>query len=219
LLANIYFIKEVWKDHKNSRNLNNLVFQEKRLVKKYGDRTYTIPVKSIVKLNKNVDFVYDLCVPETQRFLCGDSILAHNTDSDVDGSHIRTLLLTFFFRQMPQLIMNGNIYIAHPPLYKMTLRGRVNYALDDNELEIFKKSLDEKSRKMIKVQRYKGLGEMNPEQLWETAMNPEVRSMSQVIINDLVKADEVFSILMGNQVEPRKEFITKHALNVRHLDV
>ncbi len=140
-------------------------------------------------------------------------------DSDVDGAHIRTLLLTFFFRQMPQLIMNGNIYIARPPLFKAAIRGRSNYLLDEKELAVFMNNLDDKTKKMVKLQRYKGLGEMNPGQLWETAMDPEVRSMSQVTIDNPIEADKIFSILMGNQVEPRKDFIIDHALNVSRLDI
>lgn len=131
------------------------------------------------------------------------------TDADVDGAHIRTLLLTFFFRQMPQLILNGHVYIARPPLYRINLRGTVYYLQDDAAKEAFmiEKKLSKDSESGKKFQRFKGLGEMNPSQLWETAMDPDTRSMSKVMITDPLEADKVFSILMGEQVEPRKDFI------------
>ncbi len=144
-------------------------------------------------------------------------------DADVDGSHIRTLLLTFFFRFMRPLISNGNIYIAQPPLYKVS-RGanakNVRYAFSDEERDKYIAELrDGNDNVKIDVQRYKGLGEMDPEQLWETTMDPERRTMLRVTMEDAVKADEIFTILMGDKVLPRREFIEKNAKYVGELDI
>ncbi len=141
-------------------------------------------------------------------------------DADVDGSHIRTLLLTFFFRYMPGLIERGYVYLAMPPLYKMARNGTVLYAYDDVEKERITKSLgsDGEASKLA-IQRYKGLGEMNPEQLWETTMDPARRNIIQVTMEDAVAAEEMFTTLMGEQVEPRKKFIEDNALLVSNLDV
>jgi DNA gyrase subunit B len=137
-------------------------------------------------------------------------------DADVDGSHIRTLLLTFFFRNMPALIEDGHLFVAQPPLYRVAAGKDHFYAYSDEEKdELAKKN----AGKSLVIQRYKGLGEMNPEQLWETTMNPEKRIILQVQIEDAVKADETFDILMGESVQPRKHFIQAHAKSVRNLDV
>jgi len=138
------------------------------------------------------------------------------TDADVDGSHIRTLLLTFFFRYMEPLISLGNIYIAQPPLFKVTKSKNVYYLYRDEELE---KLMSEIGRGGTSVQRYKGLGEMNPEQLWETTINPETRTILQVEMQDAIEANEVFTLLMGDKVEPRRKFIEDNARDVRNLDV
>ncbi len=138
------------------------------------------------------------------------------TDADVDGAHIRTLLLTFFYRYMRPLVDNGNIFIAQPPLYKVK-KGKVErYAYNDKELE---NVLNEIGRTGYTLQRYKGLGEMNPDQLWDTTMNPETRLMLQVNIEDAVAADEIFTTLMGDKVKPRRDFIEENARYVRNLDV
>ncbi len=146
------------------------------------------------------------------------------TDADVDGSHIRTLLLTFFFRQMRQLIEEGYIFIAQPPLYLVKKGKQEQYAYSDAErdeiLARFKGNAEDgKSDRGIHVQRYKGLGEMNPEQLWKTTMDPEVRTLLKVDVNDAVEANDVFTRLMGEEVEPRREFIEQNARYVRNLDV
>ena len=139
------------------------------------------------------------------------------TDADVDGSHIRTLILTFFFRHMRELIEHGYVYIAQPPLYKTTAGRDIFYTYSEGEQEGMMVQL--KSRRTVNIQRYKGLGEMNAEQLWETTMDPEQRTLLQVTIEDAANADEVFSTLMGDIVAPRRNFIQTHALEVKNLDI
>jgi DNA gyrase subunit B len=141
------------------------------------------------------------------------------TDADVDGSHIRTLLLTFFFRNMPQLITDGHLFIAQPPLYRIQSGREVQYAFSDQERDALVAELGKKRKGEVGIQRYKGLGEMNPEQLWETTMNPASRTILRADLQDAVVADEVFDMLMGDQVPPRKKFIQTHAKSVRNLDV
>ena len=138
------------------------------------------------------------------------------TDADVDGAHIRTLILTFLYRYMPKLIEAGHAYIAQPPLYQVKSGKEVSYAYSDKELENIKKKYEDKK---IAVQQYKGLGEMDAEQLWETTMNPEARTLLKVEIEDALIADDVFSTLMGNKVEPRREFIEKNAKGVSFIDI
>jgi DNA gyrase subunit B len=139
------------------------------------------------------------------------------TDADVDGAHIRTLILTLFFRYMPDLIAQGCVYIAQPPLYRVRKGSDDRYAYDDEEKDKILKEMG--GSKGVYLQRYKGLGEMNPEQLWMTTMDPERRTILQVTLEDAVEADHIFTILMGDQVEPRKQFIQENALEVRNLDV
>jgi DNA gyrase subunit B len=139
-------------------------------------------------------------------------------DADVDGSHIRTLLLTFFYRYMNDIIKDGYVYLAMPPLYKITYDKKIQYAYDDAEKERIMGTINKDPDK-INIQRYKGLGEMNPDQLWETTMNPETRMMMRVTLNDAVEADRTFTTLMGEQVEPRRKFIEENAVYVSNLDV
>ncbi|WP_302227115.1 DNA topoisomerase (ATP-hydrolyzing) subunit B [Veillonella magna] len=138
------------------------------------------------------------------------------TDADVDGAHIRTLLLTFFYRYMKPLIEDGRVYIAQPPLYQIKKGKSHWYVYSDAEMAA---KLDEIGRDNITIQRYKGLGEMNPEQLWETTMNPENRTILQVSLEDSIEADKIFSVLMGDKVEPRRKFIEDNAKMVRNLDL
>ena len=140
------------------------------------------------------------------------------TDADVDGAHIRTLLLTFFFRYMPDIIRKGYLYIAQPPLYKLKKGKTERYAYSDEEKDELIKNVFENAER-ISIQRYKGLGEMNPDQLWETTMNPETRLVKKVHAIDETEADRIFSVLMGDNVEPRRNFITQHAKYVKNLDI
>jgi DNA gyrase subunit B len=137
-------------------------------------------------------------------------------DADVDGSHIRTLLLTFFWRHLQDLIKGGHLFLAQPPLYKIEKGKRIDYAYSDSERDV---KLKEFGGGKVEVSRYKGLGEMNPEQLWETTMDPEKRVLLQVAVEDTLKADDIFDRLMGSDVEPRKRFIQTHAKSVRNLDI
>jgi DNA gyrase subunit B len=139
------------------------------------------------------------------------------TDADVDGAHIRCLILTFFYRYMRDMIEAGYIYIAQPPLYKVSYGKKHEYAYTDRQLQQALARLPEGTK--YTLQRYKGLGEMNPEQLWETTMDPERRTLLQVTLDDALAAEEAFVDLMGDQVEPRKLFIQRHAKSVRFLDV
>ena len=138
------------------------------------------------------------------------------TDADVDGSHIRILLLTFFFRFMQPLIEKGHVFIAQPPLFKIANGKQILYAYSEEELDQILESLD---RPKVDIQRYKGLGEMNAEQLWETTMNPEHRVLFRVTMEDAFAADETFSKLMGEDVEQRRKFIEENATLVKDLDI
>ena len=140
------------------------------------------------------------------------------TDADVDGAHIRTLILTFFYRYMVDLIQSGNVFIAQPPLYKVSAGKTVIYAYSDKQMKDIAVNLEAEGKKYT-LQRYKGLGEMNPEQLWSTTMNPDSRTLLRVTIDDARAADMLFDKLMGDRVEPRKEFIEEHAEYVKNLDI
>jgi DNA gyrase subunit B len=145
------------------------------------------------------------------------------TDADVDGSHIRTLLLTFFFRQMQQLIQDGHLYIAQPPIFRLANGKDHEYVYNEagmTETDLLNRSLKRyKDPDKVKVSRYKGLGEMNPDQLWETTMDPQARTLLQVTIEDAAEADRIFDMLMGSAVPPRRRFIQTHARSVRNLDI
>jgi DNA gyrase subunit B len=168
------------------------------------------------------EYVYDLSVQDDENFVCGSGgLCAHNTDADVDGAHIRTLLLTFFFRQMRQVVTDGYLYIAQPPLFKISHGKEIYYAQSEAQRDEAIAEIKEKHKNVreVDVQRYKGLGEMNPEQLWDTTMNPATRTLLRVNMDDAAQADEIFDMLMGDQVPPRKKFIQTHAKYVRNLDV
>ncbi|MBQ5315859.1 MAG: DNA topoisomerase (ATP-hydrolyzing) subunit B [Oscillospiraceae bacterium] len=182
--------------------------EKARIDKVYGNEKL-MPVVTALGTSIGEDF-------DLSRLRYGKIIIM--ADADVDGSHIRTLLLTFFFRYMRPLITNGNIYLAQPPLYKISRGKQVRYAFSDEERDEYIKELSTETHSPD-IQRYKGLGEMDPEQLWETTMNPETRTMKRVDMEDAVKADEIFTILMGDKVLPRKEFIEKNAKYVKNLDI
>ncbi len=185
--------------------------EKARLDKVYGNDKLT-PV--ITALGAGIGEDFDLSKLRYDKVI----IMA---DADVDGSHIRTLLLTFFFRFMRPLIEQGHVYLAQSPLFKVSRGKTVKYAYNDRDMEVIMTELREKYGSDVKVdvQRYKGLGEMNPEQLWETTMDPERRIMLRVTLEDAIKADEIFTILMGDKVEPRREFIEANAHNVKNLDI
>jgi DNA gyrase subunit B len=154
---------------------------------------------------------------DTEKLRYGKIILM--TDADVDGSHIRTLLLTFFFRYMRGIVESGKVFIAQPPLYLVKCGKESVYSWDEEERNESIKRFEAKGKENIVVQRYKGLGEMNPDQLWETTMNPDTRTLLKVGIDSALEADKVFSTLMGDEVEPRRQFIEANARYVRRLDV
>ncbi len=158
-------------------------------------------------------FVYDLSVDLNRSFIAGvGGLTLHNTD----GNHIACLALTFFYRYMMPLIEKGYVYLAVPPLYKVKKGKKVYYIKTDKELETV---LKEVGKDDVMIQRFKGLGEMNPEQLWETTMSPETRTLKQITTEDATIADEMFTILIGDQVEPRREFISRYAKEVKNLDI
>jgi len=207
----LLILKKVWQDHRNASLLQAKIESNhcsiNRKFETISEDLVGLEVKEIRNTVCSGSDVYDFSVEDDENFIAGfGGLCCHNTDADVDGAHIRTLLLTFFFRFMHKLIENGNVYIAVSPLYRVRKRGD-HYVYSEKEL----KELLSKITGNTDVQRFKGLGEMNPEQLWETTMNPKTRMLKKVVIQDGVKADEVFSKLMGDNVEPRKQFIAEHA--------
>jgi DNA gyrase subunit B len=221
--AALLALKAVWGGHRNAALLEENLARCKGSVNRPLRRPMPgnlvgLPVKEVRKVPCGGRHVYDFSVEGDETFVCGTGgVCCHNTDADVDGAHIRTLLLTLFYRYMPQLIENGHLYVAQPPLYRVSDGKNVHYCYTEKELKAIQEKLGDK--KKISVQRYKGLGEMNPEQLWETTMDPARRLVKRVEIEDAVAADELFSILMGDNVAPRREFIETHAREVRNLDV
>ncbi|GIV60111.1 MAG: hypothetical protein KatS3mg043_1200 [Rhodothermaceae bacterium] len=177
-----------------------------------GGDLIAVPIRSITEVEATNGQVYDFSVEADENFVAGmGGLCCHNTDADVDGAHIRTLLLTFFYRQLRPLVEQGHIYVALPPLYKVKQGKDERYAWTDEEMQAIVREMNEAGRGKVVVQRYKGLGEMNPEQLWETTMDPETRVLQQVTIEDAAAADRIFSTLMGDAVEPRRKFIERNA--------
>ena len=180
---------------------------EKASIDKVYKNTSIIPIIQALGCGIKEDF-------DIEKLRYGKIVLM--ADADVDGSHIRVLLLTFFFRHMRQLIEQGHVYLAQPPLYKVYKGKQLRYAFSEEEKE---RIVEEMGVNGVQSERYKGLGEMDPEQLWETTMNPETRTLLKVTIEDAIKCDEIFSILMGDMVEPRRDFISKNAKFVENLDI
>ena len=211
-------MKEVWRYHKNAEKLASHLSRTKKFINKserMGDAAL-LKISSIKKVATSEPFVYDFAVKFDENFVAGTGgFLSHNTD----GAHIRTLLLTLFYRYFRPIIDGGYLYIAQPPLYRIQKGKEVHYAYKDDEKEKIIKKLGGNEERGLNIQRYKGLGEMNPDQLWETTMDPAVRTLKQVTVADAEEADKLFDILMGEEVGPRKHFIQTRALSVKNLDV
>lgn len=213
-------LRAIWGDHTGAAGIEAKLESSAPSVNRRfeaidGDLV-ALPIETITAVPATNGYVYDFSVEGDENFIAGmGGICCHNTDADVDGAHIRTLLLTFFFRYMYPLIERGHIYLAKPPLYKVTAGKESGYAWTEEEVKALLKQHGSKSM----VQRFKGLGEMNAEQLAETTMDITKRTVMRVTMEDAVKAEEVFTMLMGDKVEPRKEFIESHAREARDLDV
>ncbi|MEN9223329.1 MAG: LAGLIDADG family homing endonuclease, partial [Thermostichus sp. BF3_bins_97] len=209
----------LWQRHANAPQLHAHLLRSNRKASDFqwiSEDLMALQVKSSEIVEWQNEFVYDFSVEEDENFICGSGgICCHNTDADVDGSHIRTLLLTFFYRYQKALLEQGYVYIACPPLYKIEWgRNNVRYCYSDAEKDQIVRSLPANTK--YNIQRFKGLGEMMPQQLWDTTMNPETRTLKQITIEDAVEADRIFTILMGDAVAPRREFIETHSA---HLDL
>jgi DNA gyrase subunit B len=216
--------RQMWQRHANAGKLEAHLARPTRKSSNYvqiSDDLMGLKVISAEEVELVGDYVYDFSVHDDENFVCGTGgIACHNTDADVDGAHIRTLLLTFFYRYQRSLIEQGYIYIACPPLYKIE-RGRNHYyCYSDRELQNLIQN-EFPANANYTIQRFKGLGEMMPTQLWETTMNPETRTLKQVEIEDAAEADRIFTILMGDRVAPRREFIETYGprLNLNDLDI
>jgi DNA gyrase subunit B len=233
-------LREVWQDHPRAKAMRDdfpLRRGGSRSLRGIGGDLMAIKVRSVSPVEPSNGWVYDFSVVVDENFVVGFGPLAgKNTDADVDGAHIRTLLLTFFFRQMPELIEAGYVYIAQPPLYRVAKGKQEYYAYSDEERDQLVKRITggktpkggedgedgkdgKESTRGVNIQRYKGLGEMNPDQLWKTTMDPDVRTVMQVRIEDAAIASKLFDELMGDEVEPRRQFIEKNARYVKNLDV
>jgi DNA gyrase subunit B len=219
--------REIWHRHNNAPRVEAHISRPTRralLCVPISPDLIGLEVISAEEVDPVGEYVYDFSVENDENFICGvGGLCAHNTDADVDGSHIRTLLLTFFFRHMQPIIQEGHLYIAQPPIYRLQNGKDVEYVYNEaglNEAELLNKALKKyKQPDKVRVNRYKGLGEMNPDQLWDTTMDPGQRTLLQVTIDDAAEADRVFDMLMGSSVPPRRRFIQTHARNVRNLDV
>lgn len=221
--AAIAYLEPIWRDHARAVEVRDWLAGPRGAGGRAAGQPLVgdlvgLPVRAVRHVPASSRRVYDFSVADDETFICGrGAVCCHNTDADVDGSHIRTLLLTMFFRYMPQLIENGHLYIAQPPLYLVKKGKEAKYAYSDQERDQIVNALG--GMQGVTLQRYKGLGEMNPDQLWETTMNPANRILLQVTVDDAAAADRTFDMLMGNEVAPRKRFIQSHAKKVRNLDV
>ncbi|NET02634.1 MAG: DNA gyrase subunit B [Sphaerospermopsis sp. SIO1G1] len=215
--------RQIWQRHGNAHKLEALLASPTHKAQDFvhiSDDLMGLRVILAEEIEPVGDYVYDFSVEDDENFVCGTGgLCAHNTDADVDGAHIRTLLLTFFYRYQRSLIEQGFIYIACPPLYKVERGKNYQYCYSDRELQQHIATLPTNAN--YTIQRFKGLGEMMPEQLWVTTMNPETRTLKQVEIEDAAEADRIFTILMGDRVAPRREFIETHGsqLDLTDLDI
>jgi DNA gyrase B subunit len=204
--------KAIWQRHHNHQQVKDYLAKPIRKdldCVAISDDLIGLKVISNHEIELVGDYVYDFSVEDDENFICGSGgVACHNTDADVDGSHIRTLLLTFFYRYQRALVEEGYIYIACPPLYKLE-RGK-NHFYCYSERELQQKIAEFPANANYNIQRFKGLGEMMPQQLWDTTMNPETRMMKRVEIEDAAQADHIFTVLMGDRVAPRREFIETH---------
>jgi len=218
--------RAIWQRHANATYLEaHIARKERRKLDcvPIGGDLMGLKVVSVEEIPPTGQYVYDFSVETDENFICGSGgLCAHNTDADHDGNHIRTLLLTFFFRYMQPLIQEGHLYVAQPPIFRLEHKKQPRYyypetGLEENEL--LARALAEYSDpQKVSVSRYKGLGEMNPAQLWETTMDPARRTLLRITIDDAAEADRVFDMLMGSEVPPRRRFITTHARSAK-LDV
>ncbi|KYC42920.1 XRE family transcriptional regulator [Scytonema hofmannii PCC 7110] len=215
--------RQIWQRHANAQKLEVLLASVARKAQDYvhiSDDLMGLRVIRAEEIEPVGEYVYDFSVQDDENFVCGTGgLCAHNTDADVDGAHIRTLLLTFFYRYQRALIEQGYIYIACPPLYKVERGKNHKYLYSDRELQEHVRTFPENAN--YTIQRFKGLGEMMPQQLWDTTMDPAQRTLKQVEIEDAAEADRIFTILMGDRVAPRREFIETYGskLNLMDLDI
>jgi len=218
-------LRAVWEHDPRAERLAAHVDREwapmPRRFEDIGGDLIGLEIRSIQEVEATNGQVYDFSVETDENFVAGmGGLCCHNTDADVDGAHIRTLLLTFFFRHMRELVEAGYVYIAQPPLYRLAKGKEEHYAYSEDERESLMARLNGKDgTAKVNTQRYKGLGEMNPDQLWKTTMDPETRTILRVTLEDAVEADRIFSTLMGDEVEPRRKFIEENARYVKNLDV
>jgi len=215
--------RSIWQNHPNAQILDEHLAKPTRKTQDFvpiSEDLMGLKVLTNEEIDPVGEYVYDFSVAGDENFVCGvGGVLAHNTDADVDGAHIRTLLLTFFYRYQRDLVDQGYVYIACPPLYKLERGKNHFYCYSDRELQ--QQISQFPANASYTIQRFKGLGEMMPTQLWETTMNPETRTLKQIQIEDAAEADRIFTVLMGDRVAPRREFIETYGskLNLTELDI